>query len=523
MTLDARLTRRQIVGAGLAGGTALALGPWPAAARRRPPLARGGSFAQGIASGLPNLHEITLWTRLDGIERTARLELEVARDPGFRHVVHRRAVSAAHSHDFTVNARIDTRRLKPAEHYWYRFATQDEHSPVGRFKTRVPHDSQQPIRIGVFSCQERNAGYYTAHQGLAAEDDLDLVLCLGDYIYERNYYDGPAARRDTLGKNHDGEVETLPEYREKYRLYKSDPDLQALHTQHPIALIWDDHEVEDNYAGTHPGAATKDVRVPFLERRANAYRAFFEFHPIPRTRSGHAEPDRTYRSLRFGRNADLFLLDTRQYRDDQPCNDQIGQPCPADDAPGRTLMGATQKAWLKAGLKGSDTAWRLIANQVMIMGLDLVPGVALNHDQWDGYGAERKELLGYVREQGIRDVSFLTGDIHTFFAGDVHVDGTIRTPKVASEFVGGSVTSDGIASALGLPESASTVTQQIQLLNPHIVYNEQVHKGYMVVEASERQLDVVFKGPATIKQPRSPVSVLKRFRVQRGDPTVRTV
>ena len=259
----------------------------------------------------------------------------------------------------------------------------------------------------------------------------------------------------------DGEAQTLDEYRRKYSLYHTDERLLEVRRQFPLLAIWDDHEVEDNYAGGLPGGAAKSRRVPFADRRANGYRAWYEH--MPRTGTGDI-----YGRVPLGA-AELFLLDTRQYRDDQPCNPSdafVSNPClPSDyDKPGRTLLGATQKAWLKDALAGSQAKWKLIANQVMITSLDAPPHNPINTDSWDGYGAERAELIDFIGASGIKDVSFITGDIHTYFTGEVTrsgrrgpTDGPVR----ATEFVGGAIMSPGI-----VDRAASTEAERIAAAAP---------------------------------------------------------
>ena len=434
------MDRRELLGWAGIGTGALILGgvavdPVAAArARRRPrlPLARGGSFPQGVASGAPNERAITLWTRLEGPTRDRRVVLEVARDPGFRRVVARSNVRVSPSRDNTVEKRLRSKRLSPGSEYYYRFETKSGSSPVGRFRTARPANSREPVRIVFFSCQDYQAGFFGAHRAIAAED-ADLVVCLGDYIYERNFYEGP--RKDTLGANKDGEVQTLPEYRAKYQLYKSDPDLRAMHAAHPYVGTWDDHEVEDNYAGNRPGEATQQVRVPFEERRRAGYRAFYEYMPFMPATAVPSRGHDLYRRLPLGANAEVFMLDERRYRDDQPCGDQLFVPCPEAESEPRAFLGPAQLEWLKGGLRNSRARWKVIGNQLMIMALDLSQGAPINKDSWDGYGVERRDLMGYIASNRISDVSFLTGDIHTFFAGDVGLDG--RGPEShATEFVG---------------------------------------------------------------------------------------
>src|SRR4051794_27260458 len=362
------LRRREFVVAGAGASLAFAgVGPLnyvALAKQRKLPLASHGKFAHGVASGIPSPRGITLWTRVSELTRSSRLTLEVASDKHFRHVVDRKTVVADATKDFTVHASVG--KLKPAHQYYYRFHTKHTNSRVGRFRTLPPADSNQAVKIGFYSCQSYEAGYYTAQAALAKEKDLDLVLCLGDYIYEHHYYDGPAARADKTGANKDGDVQTLAEFRDKYRFYQSDKNLQDLHAAHPFVVLWDDHEVEDNYAGSGPDSASTDPankennnayarRVPFAERRKNGYRAFFEAVPriVPKG-------NRLYGSMRLGNMAELFLMDQRQYRDPQPCNDALLANCPDDLAPGRTFLGAAQKSWLKGAVPASKARWSLL-------------------------------------------------------------------------------------------------------------------------------------------------------------------
>ena len=520
-------TRRAFLGSAAAGAAGLVL-PRSISAQgtRSPlPLIRGGRFTQSVASGQQSTNGITLWTKLDGVGRTSRLQVEISRDADFRSVLYRRDVVADAERGFAVHHRAEHGVLRPGEQYFYRFYTCDENSPVGRFRTARPADSQETVRIGFFSCQAYEAGYYTAHAGLAQEPDLDIVVCLGDYIYERPFYSGP--REDRLGANGDGEVQTLAEYRDKYGLYHTDQRLLELRRQFPMIAIWDDHEVEDNYARDKPGEETKQERVPFLERRANGYRAFFEH--MPRIRVPE-EADRTYGRIPLGAHADLFLLDQRQYRDDQPCGDEFFVPCDESEAPGRTLLGATQKEWLKRELQASRASWKVVANQAMIMSLDGPPRNEINKDQWDGYAAERAEILDHVAATGTSDVTFITGDIHTFFAGNVTASGRQGLPTdpaaVATEFVGGAVTSKGI-----LPPAAQPTEAQAALLldsavlanNPHIKFSNMERKGYAVMECSAGEAKVVFRAVGTTAEERSGVFDLQRFRVARGSASVELV
>ena len=512
-------------GALILGGVAVDPGVAKLARRRKVPLARGGTFPQGVASGMPSQQAITLWSRLEGFTRDRIVNLEVASDSGFNRVVARRRVRARAGRDHTVETRLSSKALKPGREYFYRFETRTGSSPVGRFRTLRPADSREPLKIVFFSCQDYQAGFYNAHRAIAAEN-ADLVVCLGDYIYERTFYEGP--RRDTLGANGDGEVQTLDEYRAKYQLYKADPDLQAMHAAHPFLAIWDDHEVEDNYAGPNAGDATLQARVPFLNRKSAAYQAFYDYMPFSRIAGTPRVGDDLYRRVALGANAELFLLDERQYRDDQPCDDAFLTPCPEAESQPRRFLGRRQMNWLKRGLRESSAAWKLIGNQLMVMSLELARGAQITKDSWDGYGHERTELLTHIASRGIENVSFLTGDIHTFFAGDVGLDG--RGPEShATEFVGGSITSLGVPETVegttGAPltrEQTVLLTNNLRLTNPHLKYTEQLSRGYGIVEARPSELLVELKGVDPMTRS-SEARSLGRMRVASGVPRVEVI
>ena len=510
------LSRRTFIGgaAGVAASTALYDPVVAAAARRRPPAARNVKFRQGVASGGPTTNGITLWTRAGGLERRSRIELEIARDDDFRRLVHREQIVVGPATNYTVRKRVRTRALRPGEQYFYRFQGCDgSNAAEGRFRTARPADSREPIKIGFFSCQDYEEGFYNAHVGLAAEDDLDAVVCLGDYIYEKTVSDpADAVRRDPTG-GPDREVRTLAEYRSKYALYHSDARLRRVRALYPMLAVWDDHEVENDYAGPHEEPGDPE---DFAARRANAYRAFFEHMPYRPPRG----TSRIYGRVPLGGSAEIFLLDERQYRGDQPCGGEPG-PCPPGerDDPSRTMLGAEQKEWFKAALAASRADWKVCANQVMIMALDVPARSPINPDQWDGYGAERAELMDFIRANGVDDVTFVTGDIHTYYAGVVTRSGrrgvdAVDGPPVATEFVAGSITSNGIATTR---EQALALEQTVQTNNPHMVYNDQLYKGYAVVEASPDELRVRFRSPRTVATPRSEMFTLQEFRVARGE------
>jgi alkaline phosphatase D len=332
-----------------------------------------------------------LWTRLADLEGKVGVDLEVAKDRGFRQVVAHKRLSTSEAVNHNVKTRITG--LQAHEQYYYRFATATKDGPIGRFRTALPADSLQPVRFAFWSCQDYTHGYYNAHE-LMARDDLDFVICLGDYVYDETYHSrkgGTGVRDDRIGKSlgRPGivrEAITLDDYRAKYALYRSDESLRKLHARFPTVMLWDDHEVTDNYAGAAAGGGLPPARKLTAARTASAYRAFFEAMPYSPPR-----PDRIYRRLQFGRTVDLIIMDQRQYRADQPCDDAVVPPCADWDQP-RDFLGRTQMAWLKTQLRASKASWKVLANEVMIMPSKVLGGAFAQYDSWQGYPREREEL-----------------------------------------------------------------------------------------------------------------------------------
>jgi alkaline phosphatase D len=497
------LTRRQLIRSGaavavLAPQTQLTAFAAPRA--RAAKLLRGGRFPQGVLSGDPTPDGITLLTLLDHVSGAGSVKLEVATDKAFRKVVASRTIATSGARNHSVKARL--KGLKPHERYYYRFETRDKHSPVGRFQTALPADSRQPVKFAFFSCADYTHGYYNAYE-LIAREDVDFVVNLGDYIYAESYH----SKKDGTGVRDDKVASTLAGYRDKYALYRSDPALRGVHAKFPIVSIWDDHEVQDNYAGAAPGGGLDPSLHYTTTRRKAAHKAFFEAMPFfPQGAS------RIYRGLKFGKTVDLIMLDQRQYRGDQPCGDAFaGPPCAEFNAP-RPFLGAAQMAWAKQRLQSSQAAWKVVGNEVMIMNTKAGPTTYLGFDSWQGYHTEREELLAHIQSKGIKDVVFVTGDIHTFVAGDVRTqDSTGQT--VALEFVGGSVTSAGLGeSDLNLgngvvikgndqnPNTPQAVIDGLKALNPWVDAADFDHHGYGLVTATTTSFDCTLKRLQTIKQ-----------------------
>ncbi|MEO8689754.1 MAG: alkaline phosphatase D family protein [Solirubrobacteraceae bacterium] len=507
------LSRRQFLARSGATGAALVFAPDALAA---PKLLRGGKFTSGVISGDPTPTGITLWTRVDGAGGTGGVRLEVARDRGFRHVVAHRTLTARERADHAVKARIGG--LKPHERYYYRFETKGEDSPVGRFQTALPKDSRETVRFAFFSCQEYSFGYFNAHARLAHED-VDFVVNLGDYIYSDVSLAPPLGVRDPKFVLSGGfSAVTKDEYRDRYKRYREDSSLRKMHAQFPMISLWDDHEVQNDYAGGDPagGGVTGDPYSP--ARRNLAYDVFFEQMPtFPVRRSGH----RLYHSARFGRMVDLFVLDERQYRAAQPCGDARGPACDELGNP-RPFLGAQQLAFARGGIKRSKAAWKVIANEVVMMPIKVTTETFDAFDAWHGYPVEREALLRTVK--GVDDVVFITGDYHAFIAGDVQ---TADGRTVATEFVGGSVSSSTepeINSIIklpgwGTPDAPAMPPDELarrKAANPWYAELDYLHHGYVVCEASKSSFKATFRKLQTVRRRSTALASSKTYTVKRG-------
>jgi alkaline phosphatase D len=499
------LDRRSVLRlAGATAGTAVLAGSATALAATGPAGAASQAFRHGVASGDPLPTGILLWTRVTPTEEAlpgsgagpdVEVSWQVARDPDFTTVVATGAVATGRARDHTV--KVDVTGLAPATTYWYRFGYAGGWSTTGRTSTApAPDAGVERLRLGVVSCSNWEAGYFAAYRHLAARGDLDLVVHLGDYLYEygTGQFDAGGTVVRPVRPAH--EVLTLADYRVRHGLYKTDPDLQALHAAAPWTITWDDHEVaNDQWAGgaeNHTPATEGD----FAGRLAAARQAYFEWMPV---RMG--DLGRIYRRLRFGQLAELSMLDLRSYRSRQVSGAAV-------DDPARTIAGDDQMSWLKAGLAGSTARWKLVGNPVMIARLDIgalpawllgplgsllgVPqnGAVLNTDQWDGYNADRNELVDHLRATGTRDVVFLTGDIHTSWANELTTQATGPGNPAAAEFVVPSVTSDNVNDFLGLGEGnllSAGGAGLIRATNPHVRWTELDGHGYGVVEVTPQR------------------------------------
>ncbi|MET9115080.1 alkaline phosphatase D family protein [Streptomyces longwoodensis] len=525
--------RRTVVKA--AAATAVLAGPLAAALPARA-ADEAPAFLHGVASGDPLPDGILLWTRVtptaaatpgSGTGPDLEVEWVIALDKALTTVVAKGSVTATAASDHTVKA--DVRGLQPATDYWFRFSAGGTDSPVARTRTAPAVDAAVPgLRFGVVSCANWEAGYFSAYRHLAARSDLDAWLHLGDYIYE--YGTGQYGTRDTVVRPHAPahEILTLADYRTRHGRYKTDPDLQALHHKAPVVAIWDDHEFANDAWSGGAENHTEGAEGTWTARQAAARQAYFEWMPVRPAIAGT-----TYRRLRFGKLADLSLLDLRSFRSQQVKTGDGGV-----DDPDRTLTGRAQLDWLKAGLQSSDTTWRLVGNSVMIspfaigsLTADLLKplaellglpkeGLALNTDQWDGYTDDRRELLAHLRAHAIRNTVFLTGDIHMAWANDVPVDaGTYPlSASAATEFVVTSVTSDNLDDLVKVPEGtvSAVAAPLIRAANRHVHWVDTDRHGYGVLDitAARAQMDYYVLSDRT--RPDATSSWARSYRTRSG-------
>ncbi len=508
-------SRRSVL---VVGGAAAAAGALAGAQPAEAAAAATGPFQHGVASGDPLPTSVLLWTRVtpteaaqpgSGAGPTARVRWEVASDERFRRVVARGAVRTGPQRDHTV--KVDAGGLEPGGRYWYRFHLGDQVSPVGRTATAPPAAALVPrLRLGVVSCSNWQAGYFSAYRHLAARGDLDAVVHLGDYLYE--YAPGEYQARDVVVRPHSPakEMTSLADYRQRHAQYKTDPDLQALHAAVPFIVTWDDHEsANDAWSG---GAEnhTEGAEGTWTARRASSQQAYAEWMPVRYEPGG-----RLYRQFRAGRLATLSMLDLRSYRDRQPANPVD----PAQGDAGRTITGPDQLRFLLEALADTGSQWKLVGNPVMISPVRLPSGltaahagavgdvlgapapaavevgVAYNVDQWDGYPVERRRVLDHLSERGIRDAVFLTGDIHSAWACDLPADPATYPAtgaSLATELVCTSVTSDNLDDILRQPPRTASlgVEAAVRANNPHVKHLDFDSHGYSVLDVTPEQVQM---------------------------------
>ncbi|GAB2999845.1 alkaline phosphatase D family protein [Streptomyces pseudoechinosporeus] len=479
-------------------------------------------FTLGVASGDPLPDSVLLWTRLapapyepgGGLaQQRVEVQWEVAADEYF-HLTVRRGTAQAHP-EYNHTVHVDVDGLLPGREYYYRFRTGSWISETGRTRTApATTAAASALTFAAVSCQAYHDGYFTAHRHLA-EDDVDVVFHLGDYLYEYAVNSAGGARQYTdrqLPELFNREARTLEEYRLRYALYKSDPDLRAVHAAHPFVVTWDDHETENNYAD----AVDEEGSPPeeFLLRRAAAYRAYWENQPLRGAQLPQGPDLQLFRRLQWGTLAQFDVLDTRQYRSDQAYGDMPHVPGPESDDPARTITGATQERWLIDGWHASNALWNVLPQQVCFSQrkLDLNPAAVVSMDTWDGYRASRERVLAGAKSAGIQNLMVLAGDAHVGYAFDIKEDfDNPASRTLGTEFVTTSVASgrDGVER----PANWDTYTRA----NPHLRFYDG-RRGYVRIELGRAAARADFRTVSAVTTPGAPITTAASFVTEAGDP-----
>ena len=430
---------------------------------------------------------------------------ELADDESFRKVVASGIEFALADDAFCVHA--EPAGLEPARSYFYRFEAKGIRSPTGRTRTAPASSQGGNLRMAIASCQRFDTGHYAAWRRVA-EQPLDLVVFLGDYIYE---YETRAGAVRPVG----GRIESLADFRDRYAVHRSDPALRAAHAMHPWLVIWDDHEVDNDYAGL----TGQSLQPDFARYRADAYRAWWEHMPVPKSWRPQSGAMRIHDRFDWGRLARIHLLDTRQYRDLQVCprpgragsNSVTIAECPGLSDPNRSLLGFEQERWLDSGL-ATDRRWNLIAQTTLMARSAFGPPGSERHwtDGWDGYAPARARLLQKLTSRDIPGTLVLSGDVHTHVVADLRINfDDTNSQVVASELCCTSI------SSLGPPQSRIDASRAA---NPHLRYARSDRRGYieLSIDARETRADLV-----VVDDPANPLSACRvdaRFAVDADRP-----
>ncbi len=504
-------SRRDLVrvGLGLAGATL-----WrPFAAGAAELRFESNPFTLGVASGFPEPDAVVLWTRLapeplapGGGMPASPIEVlwEIASDERFRRI--ERSGNLYATPDWAHSVHVEATGLTPARDYWYRFTSGGQQSPVGHTRTAPSRmDSPRALKLAVACCQHYEQGHYAAY-GAIARDDVDVVVHVGDYIYEGR------GTNNRVRSHAAAECHTLDDYRHRYALYKSDPLLQAAHAASPWMLTPDDHEVANDYAADR--SAGPEPPELFMARRAAAYQAYYEHLPLPRRFVPFAGRQLVYTSRGFGDLVDLVMLDGRQYRSRQACGGGAVVPCAALFANERTMLGADQEAWLADTLGARRARWNLVAQQTLFAHFDQSGAEPRRYwaDGWNGYPAARKRLIGTLTERRPSNPVILSGDIHAFLVNDVNLKPEDpASPIVAAELVTTSISSQGPPQAVvdsWLPE------------NPNVHLARSDTRGYLRLNITRERLRADLIAVDNIERADSGTHVLAAFDIADGAPGI---
>lgn len=491
---------------------------------------RADPFSLGVASGEPAPGGFILWTRLAPDPLSADpaapggmrggdviVDYEIATDPGMRAVVRRGSAVAEAAYAYSVH--LEVRDLDPGRPYWYRFASGAARSRIGRAMTAPAADAPlSRLKFGFVSCANYEHGYFAAYRHLADENP-DLVLFLGDYIYEF------VERRRRTVRTHSGNApaKTLAGYRNRYAQYRLDPDLQRLHATASCLMTWDDHEVQNDYAGRW--SQTFDDPEAFLRRRAEAYRAYYEHMPVRPSRAQPSGPwMRLYERFAFGDLVSFAMLDGRQHRAREACYGPpdrgrahlvVDATCAERRDPARSMLGPEQEAWLYDSLARSHSRWNVLGQDVLMSTFRKTQddgAIGFSSDDWNGYPEARARLLGHIRDSQVPNPVVLSGDIHSFWANDIKDDfNDPGSATIATEFVGTSISSVGPSYARFRRWADD---------NPHVRFFDSRQRGYVSVDLMPDRMTARFRALSNARDPKAAVATLRTFVVESGRPGV---
>ncbi|AFY90141.1 alkaline phosphatase D family protein [Chroococcidiopsis thermalis] len=512
-----KLQRREL----LLGAAALAAGTiasqWQTKTAIAKPKFSQYPFKLGVASGDPLPESVVIWTRLapDPLEgggmpaESVVVQWQVATDENMRQILQQGEAIA--TPEFAHAVHVEVEGLQPGRWYWYRFQAGDAESPIGRTRTTAAlNEALGQLTFAFASCQDWQNGYYTAHQNLAKED-VELVVFLGDYIYDGG------SRTDSVRSHRTPAAVSLADYRNRYALYKTDPNLQAAHAAFPWIVTWDDHEVQNNYAGDR--SSFGDSPSAFGRRRAAAYQAYYEHMPLRRDRAPQGSRLQLYRRFTFGDLAQFNILDTRQYRTQQPCGGGFKSRCQEAFAASATMMGHQQEQWLFRGLTRSAARWNILAQQTVLAQFDVDPrsrSELFNLDQWDGYVEARQRLLKFLAQRQPANPIVITGDVHSSWVHDLKLDfKNPNSPTVGTEFVGTSISSN-------FPKQFIPTATIAMSRNPHTKFFNGTYRGYVRCHLTRDRLVTNYRIVSTIRQPEASVRTLASFVVENGKLGVRS-
>ena len=498
----ARMTRRELLNVAWALGTAAIVRPLISSRVNAEPTFAKDPFSLGVASGDPLPDGVVLWTRLAPEPLNAEamgsdpvdVQWEVADADTFRTIVQKGTTTAHYELGHAVH--VEVSGLQPGRDYWYRFRAGDAVSSIGRTRTAPAAGAHvDALRFAVCGCSNFENGYFTALRHIA-DEHFDFVFHTGDYIYESG--DGSGNKRNI--RHHVGpECFTLTDYRNRYAQYRTDPDLRAAHASAPFIVTWDDHEVENDYAGeTDPAHTPPEL---FVLRRAAAYQAYYEAMPLRQAQWPSPGHMRLYRRLVFGDLVDMSVLDTRQYRSPEACGGGAKTGCAELPDRGRTIMGEEQERWLFDNLARSRARWTVIGQQVIMFprrqrGRN--GDTTWSMDKWDGYPADRIRVLEHIKRSHAPNPIVLSGDIHLHYAADLHVDPmNERSEIVASEFTNTSISANGDGARV------AGNWDDVREENPHIKFHSG-YRGYIAVTANQSEMRADFRVVEKVTVPKMP-------------------